>query len=226
HGGPLSLRRRGAAPEWGVPPLAPMGLALIVRSVDLLQSKTDQNRRDHHTDLYHNDDLIVRRGQTFQIALELSRPFNPNTDKLRLELTTGRNPVVAKGTHVIVPLVEDLDGGRWEAKIVEQSSSRVLLSVNSSAKAAIGRYQLTVATQCPQGTSTHEPGSDIYMLFNPWCQDDTVYMDDDSERTEYVLRDTGRIYYGTENQIGARTWNFGQVQEEGEQGCCWEPIVV
>uniref|UniRef100_A0A3B3RG20 Transglutaminase 1 like 1 n=1 Tax=Paramormyrops kingsleyae TaxID=1676925 RepID=A0A3B3RG20_9TELE len=203
-GSSLPYSNRQVYPRGWVP------LALIVRSVDLLQSKTDQNRRDHHTDLYHNDDLIVRRGQTFQIALELSRPFNPNTDKLRLELTTGRNPVVAKGTHVIVPLVEDLDGGRWEAKIVEQSSSRVLLSVNSSAKAAIGRYQLTVATQCPQGTSTHEPGSDIYMLFNPWCQDDTVYMDDDSERTEYVLRDTGRIYYGTENQIGARTWNFGQ----------------
>ncbi|XP_048867525.1 protein-glutamine gamma-glutamyltransferase K-like [Brienomyrus brachyistius] len=194
-------------------------LALIVRSVDLLKSKTGQNRRDHHTDLYHNDDLILRRGQTFQIALELSRPFKPNTDKLRLELTTGRNPVVSKGTHVIVPLVEDLEGGQWEAKIVEQSSSRVLLSINSSPKAAIGRYQLTVATQCPQGTSTHESGSDICMLFNPWCQDDTVYMDDDNERTEYVLRDTGRIYYGTENQIGARTWNFGQFSEGILQAC-------
>lgn len=58
-------------------------------SVDLLSSKTGQNRAEHHTDLYHGDDLIIRRGQTFQIEMELSRPFSADTDKLHLDMKTG-----------------------------------------------------------------------------------------------------------------------------------------
>lgn len=64
-------------------------LSLAVRSVDLLSRKSDRNRKEHHTDQYYGDQLIIRRGQTFQIELDLSRPFNPNTDKLHLELKTG-----------------------------------------------------------------------------------------------------------------------------------------
>ena len=60
----------------------------------------------------------------------------------------------------------------------------------------------------------------IVFLLNKWIQplspcpsDDTVYMDDGDEKNEYILNDVGRLYYGTENQIGSRTWNYGQVKE-------------
>ncbi|XP_073333257.1 protein-glutamine gamma-glutamyltransferase K-like [Pagrus major] len=190
-------------------------LLLKVRSIDLMKSKSGPNRTEHHTDLYQRDDLIVRRGQTFQMWITLSRPYNANTDKLHLELKTGPLPTVSKGTHVIVPFVEDLEDDRWEAAVVKQDDRRIKLSVNSPPTAVIGRYQLVVETNVASGQfiSTHDPANDIYMLFNPWCEEDSVFMDSEDERREYVLNDVGRIYYGTQNQIGVRTWNYGQFDD-------------
>ncbi|XP_073704898.1 protein-glutamine gamma-glutamyltransferase K isoform X1 [Garra rufa] len=196
-------------------------LTLAVHSVNLLSGKSDRNKKEHHTDEYCSDELIIRRGQTFQMELDFSRPFNPNTDKLHLELKTGPLPQVSKKTHIIIPLVDELQDDRWEAKIVEQNVKRVKLSVNSPVSAVIGKYKLTIATQCQKTgeTTTHDPNKDIYMLFNPWCEDDSVYMENEQELKEYVLNDTGRIYYGTELQIGARTWNFGQFDEGILEAC-------
>ncbi|XP_017276414.1 protein-glutamine gamma-glutamyltransferase K [Kryptolebias marmoratus] len=188
---------------------------LSVCSVDLLSSKTGQNRVEHHTDLYHGDELIIRRGQTFHMEMELNRPFNADTEKMHLELKTGLLPKVSKGTHVIIPLVKHLEDERWEAKITEQNGSKIKLSVNSPANAVIGLYGLTVTTRSlkDQTPTTHNSSKSVIMLFNPWCEEDAVFLDDEEQRKEYVLNDTGRIYYGTEKQIGARTWNFGQFHE-------------
>uniref|UniRef100_A0A8C4EV22 Protein-glutamine gamma-glutamyltransferase K n=1 Tax=Dicentrarchus labrax TaxID=13489 RepID=A0A8C4EV22_DICLA len=193
----------------------------VVTAIDDLDKGEETNGEkpvtgdEHHTNLYQSDDFVIRRGQTFQMWITLSRPFNPDTDKLHLELKTGPLPTVAKGTHVIIPLVEDLEDDRWEAAVVKQDDKRIKLSVNSLPTAAIGRYQLIVETNCASGkaVSTHNPANDIYMLFNPWCEDDTVFMDSDDERQEYVLNSVGRIYYGTQNQIGVRTWNYGQFHD-------------
>ncbi|CAL8238719.1 unnamed protein product, partial [Lota lota] len=188
---------------------------LKVESVDLMSEQSEQNRKEHHTDLYDGDDLILRRGQTFTMWLVLSRPFNHTTDKLHLELKTGFMPAVAKGTHVIIPLVDELQDNRWEAKIVKQEGNRVQLSANSTPTAVIGGYRLSVVTSGPKTevTSIHQSTDHIYMLFNPWCKGDAVFMDEEKERQEYVLNDIGRLYYGTKQQIGVRTWNFGQFSE-------------
>ncbi|XP_062250659.1 protein-glutamine gamma-glutamyltransferase K-like isoform X2 [Platichthys flesus] len=190
-------------------------LLLKVRKIDLMKSKSGVIRTEHHTNLYQSENLIIRRGQTFQMWITLSRTFDSSTDKLHLELKTGPLPTVSKGTHVIIPLVEGLEDGRWEAAIVEKDDKRIKLSVNSPSTAVIGRYQLTVETTNSHGqaVSTHDPANDIYMLFNPWCEDDPVFMDSEQERQEYVLNQNGLIYYGTENQIGMRTWNYGQFDD-------------
>ena len=41
--------------------------------------------------------------------------------------------------------------------------------------------------------------------------EDGVYMEQINDLNEYVLNETGRIFYGTEEQIAERSWNYGQV---------------
>ncbi|KAJ0032221.1 hypothetical protein NQD34_002302 [Periophthalmus magnuspinnatus] len=187
-------------------------LVLKVTSIDLLKGKSRQNHMAHRTQLYQSKDLIIRRGQTFQMWITLSRPYDHNTDKIHLELKIGSVPMVSKGTHVIIPLVEKLEDNRWVATVVKQEDKRLLLSVYSLPTANIGQYQLTVHTLYPNGKAIFEldPANKVSILFNPWCAEDTVFMDSEDERQEYVLNDVGLIYYGTELQIGYRTWDYGQ----------------
>ncbi|TRZ06612.1 hypothetical protein HGM15179_020495 [Zosterops borbonicus] len=45
----------------------------------------------------------------------------------------------------------------------------------------------------------------------PIGSEDSVYMEKTEDLREYVLNESGRIFYGTEDQIAERSWNYGQV---------------
>lgn len=83
---------RGRSELLSGPLLTPRcGLAegmLVVTGVDLLGSRSDQNRREHHTDEFEYDELIVRRGQPFLMVLFLNRPYE-SSDRIALELLIG-----------------------------------------------------------------------------------------------------------------------------------------
>ncbi|XP_016076580.1 PREDICTED: coagulation factor XIII A chain [Miniopterus natalensis] len=188
---------------------------LHVSGVQLFKEKWDSNKVDHHTHQYDNSKLIVRRGQSFYIQIDFNRPYNPRKDLFRVEYVIGRYPQENKGTYIPVPVVSELKRGKWGAKVIMRQDRSVRLSIQSSPECIVGKFRMYVAVWTPYGIlrTNRNPETDTYILFNPWCEDDAVYLEDEREREEYVLNDIGVIFYGDHNNIKSRSWSYGQFED-------------
>ncbi|CAI9537241.1 unnamed protein product, partial [Staurois parvus] len=122
-------------------------------------------------------------------------------DNIVLQFTTSPRPSKANGSLVHVNITPADLKKDWSAKICGCNGNEYTFAVNSPANAIIGKYQLSVITG--RGVVYMAGDCPIYILFNPWCEDDAVYMPNEEERMEYVLSDTGYIYVGTSSKITA-----------------------
>ncbi|NXN95195.1 TGM4 glutamyltransferase, partial [Rhinopomastus cyanomelas] len=187
---------------------------LKVTGIDFLKS---QNCTQHHTDAYNIKNLVVRRGQPFNIQLTFSRELKAS-DKLAVRFGIGEKPTKPKGTLMSLNPKREQELSGWKISIVKNSGKECLLSVTSSPSAPVGKYSLNVKT----GTNIYKPeNGNVYLLFNPWCKDDVVFLDNEDQRKEYVLNDTGCIYVGSANSIYERPWNFGQFEESILDACLY-----
>ncbi|XP_028673687.2 protein-glutamine gamma-glutamyltransferase 4-like [Erpetoichthys calabaricus] len=200
-------RRRSTAAAMSDP-------ALKVESLSVCAS---ENRKRHHSDDYDNPALIVRRGQDFKIKLRLNRPLR-KSDPLGVQIAVGAQPLQSKETLVLIPLQQTQLSGAWTATLGAPQGLEYEVLIKSPPNAAVGKYTLTVTDK---GSYTYvPPDKDFYLLFNPWCKEDTVYLEEEDKRQEYVLSDTGYLYLGSFNRIDGIPWNFGQF-EEGVLDCCF-----
>ncbi|XP_074747705.1 protein-glutamine gamma-glutamyltransferase 4 [Strix uralensis] len=190
------------------------GSDLKVTGIDFLKS---QNTLLHHTDEYNIENLVVRRGQPFLLQLSFSRELKA-ADKLSLRFGIGEKPMKTRGTLMSLSVKREQDLSGWQISIVKNSGKECLLSVTSSPRAPVGKYILNVKT----GTNIYKPpNGPMYLLFNPWCKDDVVFLDDEAQRKEYVLNDTGFIYVGSAYRIYDKPWNFGQFEEFVLDACMY-----
>ncbi|KAJ8354722.1 hypothetical protein SKAU_G00222890 [Synaphobranchus kaupii] len=189
--------------------------ALRVGTLDFLKGL---NAKLHHTSDFLTAALTVRRGQSFKMRLELSRELSPQ-DQVMIELSVGDHPLQAKETLMLIPLRHDSEPGRWGASIAHTNDKQCEVDLRTPPNAIVGKYSLTLKIG---DDYTYRPEhSHFYLLFNPWCKDDDVYLSDENALGEYVLSDMGYIYVGHSREIIQRPWNFGQF-EEGVLEMCME----
>ncbi|XP_075701694.1 protein-glutamine gamma-glutamyltransferase E-like [Rhinoderma darwinii] len=173
--------------------------------------KKASNMEAHRTNYYNSSNLILRRGQEFGIKLHFNRRIQ-KSDKMEFIAGTGPAPAESDNTLTVFQLSGHKNDSYWSAVIDSSSSAEVNIIMKTSSHAPIGHYKISLYISSKNKKSYFKL-DDIIILFNPWAKDDVVYMDDENERLEYVLNDSGIIYYGTVDYIEEMGWNYGQFEE-------------
>ncbi|KAM4565524.1 coagulation factor XIII A chain [Fundulus diaphanus] len=192
----------------GYPPLTGF---LDIWDVDMMRRRDESNKIDHHTNLYHSDNLIVRRAQEFQVKITFNRPFKPDEDKFAVEFVIGSSPQYSKGTYNPVFPTKARQSS-WGGRITQTNDNVVTMGITPAANCTVGKYQMYVAVQTPFGIrrTKRDNSRDLYVLYNPWASDDAVFLDDEVERQECVMNEMGIIYHGAYEDVSERNWNYGQ----------------
>ncbi|XP_031440694.1 coagulation factor XIII A chain [Clupea harengus] len=199
-------------------PLTPRGTGFLsefldIWDLDLLKDVRDINKQQHNTAIYSNDNLIVRRGQEFQIKITFNRAYRPADDQFAVEFVLGSSPQSSKGTYIPVFPSEERNTS-WKGRVVDTADNILTMGITPTADSIVGKYRLYVAVLTPFGIrrTRRDPNLDIYVLFNPWAKEDSVFLEDEAEREECVMNDVGIIYHGAYDDISERNWSFGQFE--------------
>lgn len=129
--------------------------------------------------------LVVRRGQPFKLQLHCNRPYSIEKDALSLVFTVAgvENPSFGRGTLIAVALKnKPTDLGRsfeWGAAINSINGNLLEILIKPAATALVTQWKLDIDSKMLSGTvsksfSLPQP---FYVLFNPWCREDQVYLD-------------------------------------------------
>ncbi|XP_072259869.1 protein-glutamine gamma-glutamyltransferase 2-like [Pyxicephalus adspersus] len=177
-----------------------------------------RNNREHRTiGLSKEARLFLRRGQEFTITLQFQNQKLRQEDLSRFNLIvqTGPKPSKQDGTKNSFPICSLSDRKTWSARVVDYKKGLWTVCVTSPANAIIGYYTISIKIS----SGIIENLGEFMILFNPWCEDDPVYLENEAERREYVLSEDGIIYLGTESHAQPQPWHFGQFEEDIPEIC-------
>ncbi|XP_039763506.1 annulin-like isoform X1 [Pararge aegeria] len=195
---------------------------LAVQGIDFC---VDTNGENHHTNKFNlmtrdvDKCLVVRRGQAFKLDILLNRPYDANRDAISFIFYVSdvekRGP--SDDTSAAVPMLEKGSEtlGAWNAVYEGQMDSHLMVAVTPAADCIVAAWRIDVDTKLNGGGSlSYTHPLPIYVLFNPWCLNDSVYMPGHSHREEYVQDDGGLMFRGVYNRIKPTPWNYAQYEKD------------
>ncbi|KAJ8865859.1 hypothetical protein PR048_033382 [Dryococelus australis] len=193
-----------------------------VKAVDLC---TTENGPQHHTEQFElmerekDSRLVVRRGQEFLVRITLSRSYDDKNDAMSFIFTLedAEKPSYGQGTMMAFPLLPvGAEGGDdWNAVLDSIQENIITVKITSSATCIVGKWKFDIDTKVKNnGALSYSHKDSIYILYNPWCRLDQVFMEGEDLRAEYILADTGLIWRGSYNRLRPSVWKYAQFEKD------------
>lgn len=191
---------------------------LTVQSADLcLTENNDEHKTDHF--FAAKETLIVRRGDPFRLRIHFNRSYNPTRDAISFIFTVADEDKPTPGHGTLVGLVPrdgiDYLGDplEWAAGIESHEDKVLTVLIKPAVTCPVTEWKLDIDTKLfGDGSKTFSIPVPIYILFNPWCPDDQVYLPDHDQRKEYIMHDTTLIWRGSYNRMRPSVWKLGQFE--------------
>ncbi|XP_041970639.1 hemocyte protein-glutamine gamma-glutamyltransferase-like [Aricia agestis] len=114
----------------------------------------------------------------------------------------------------LAAIAPELD--KWDLSILRQDGNTVTFQVRIPVTAPVGVWNCWVQTNRVgqrDNRNDYKCDEEIYILFNPWCKEDPVYLENDTSRKEYIQNEQGKIWCGTWRQPKGRKWIYGQFDD-------------
>lgn len=224
------FRRRAQKPaSTKPPPVAPteeLARALKVTDVNV---HAMENAKAHHTNLYkcvEKGQPVVRRGDNMLVTITFDREYDNATNNATFEFSIGKEYSQPKGTHAIMKLIEtkqkQFKPEEWGASLVGKKGNALTIQIHIPVNCIIGPWNMRIKTTLEgkdeKGEKklyvfSYECQQDIFILFNPWCQGDGVYMPETNLK-EYILNESGVLFNGCWKDPESQPWFFAQFQDE------------
>ncbi|KAK3603921.1 hypothetical protein CHS0354_042932 [Potamilus streckersoni] len=194
-----------------------------------IQTWVNDNTRAHHTKrfmLTKEGTLVLRRGQLFRLTLEFDRAFDSQKDIIRFIFQTGENPKPGNNTSEVFEISGRETQHGWRAELYSHDGNDTTIWIQIPPTCIVSDWWFSVETSLADAQSgsrinsfVYDHPDPIYVLFNPWCKDDTVYFPMEHMLEEYILNQSGIIFLGSRNRILCKPWNFGQFEDGVLEAC-------
>ncbi|VEN38690.1 unnamed protein product [Callosobruchus maculatus] len=194
---------------------------LIIREIDPC---ININGGLHHTSKYEvmnreiDPQLVVRRGQNFALKLTLNRPYDEERDGVSFIFTVEDEdkPSHGNGTMVAVPLLKKADRHLpWNVTVDNIDGNTLTVQVKPAPDCVVAKWRMDVDTKLiDNGAYSYSWTTGIYIIFNPWCKLDQVYMKSDEWKEEAVLNESGMMWRGTYNRVKPVIWKYDQFEKD------------